>query len=101
MKFFINFFKELANKPEKIRRNWLWFFTILVMTIVLIIWFFSFKNSLKPPALKTLEVEEKVSFWEIFQLGLANFYQGTLKPFAEFFVEKLVVLFSWFLSLLR
>lgn len=96
MKFLINFFQKLQNKPKATRKRWLWFFVLLTLSLVLVFWINSFEKNLRPPSEKPPEQvgEEKLSFWKIFQLGLANLYQTSLKPLIENFVEKLVVVFS-------
>lgn len=94
MKFLFDFFKKLQNKPENIRKRWLWFFVFISIALVFYIWINSLSHQISPKELEKQPKEEKLTFWKIFRLGFINFYHNTFKPFVENFVEKMVVIFS-------
>lgn len=90
MKFLFSFLKKLQNKPENIKKRWLWFFVSISMILIIYIWVNTLDSQISSKKEETLP-QKNISFWKIFQLGLVDFYQNTFKPLIENFVEKLVI----------
>ena len=107
-----DFFKNLQQKPEDVRRRWLWVFVISIMAVVFIFWLVSFAKNIQanlspsPSPSPTLQgaAEAKNSssdFLSIFIGGFKKTISGTmsfLQPIAAAVARFFVTIFSFVLK---
>jgi len=83
------FFKNLQQKPEEVRRRWLWIFVIGVMVIVAGFWSLSTVKNLQIASSSPTpeeKVQGKTGFVAVFGIGLKSIFRNLtqfLKPILE------------------
>jgi len=83
------FFKNLQQKPEEVRRRWLWIFVIGVMVVVAGFWSLSTVKNLQiasPSPTPEEKVQGKTGFVAVFGIGLKSIFRNLtqfLKPIVE------------------
>lgn len=104
----IDFFKNLQQKPENVRRRWLWIFVIGIMVVILVFWGFSFAKDIRanlalspspsPTALEATPVSDSSpNFFQVFVNGFKKIISGVmefLRPLAEAVAKFFVTIFS-------
>lgn len=103
-----DFFKNLQQKPEEVRRRWLWIFVISIMAVILVFWLVSFTNNIQAnlspsasPSPTTFEAagagNSSSDFLPILASGFKKTVNGVmlfLRPIAAAVARFFVTIFS-------
>lgn len=107
-----DFFKDLQQKPEDVRRRWLWVFVISLTAIIFVFWLVSFAKNIQvnlspsvspsPTVSEVAEAENSSSdFFSILVGGFKKTVNGVmsfLRPIAAAVARFFVTIFSFALK---